>query len=81
MLSALEQQDFIDELIPNQADVLLTTVIGIKCRDGVVIGTDSQFTDRVYGTKNLNEIHSWKWLLKLVNIQNNSKKFSRTQCP
>ncbi|MGB7882357.1 MAG: hypothetical protein WBL44_06485 [Nitrososphaeraceae archaeon] len=55
MLSTPEQQDFIDESIPDLEDVLLTTVIGIKCRDGVVIGTDSQFTDRVYDTKSLNE--------------------------
>jgi 20S proteasome alpha/beta subunit len=59
MLSVVEQQqDFIQEVIPNQED-LLTTVIGIKCKDGVVIGTDSQFTETTYGTKSLteNKIH------------------------
>jgi 20S proteasome alpha/beta subunit len=49
-----EQQNFIQESIPNQED-LLTTVIGIKWKDGVVIGTDSQFTDRPTGTKSLIE--------------------------
>jgi Proteasome subunit len=60
LLSALEQQqEFIHESIPNLEDLLLTTVIGIQCKDGVVLGTDSQFTDKRSGTKSLteNKIH------------------------
>jgi 20S proteasome alpha/beta subunit len=54
LLSAIElqrEQDFIQDSVPDLQDLLLTTVIGIKCKDGAVIGTDSQFTDRIYGIK------------------------------